>query len=453
MRALRSAALLLLSLAAASCAVDTDSLKPKTEAQCAAEGKKACGSKCMDFGVATGCGNPGCEPCPAVPTGNEAFCDAQSPSQCASRPPCPAGSAYCDGPTDTVCDDLVSSGANCGACGHYCGGAACSNWMCATGTIQPVGTNPADLAYDGTSLFLVLNNSPAAGQVSLWQDGAPVLTWTGRANRVEADTSGAVVWSTLTGDSIWEYRAGDVVPTLLFAPTSAPRNMALDPSYAYFSELGSTATHESAVDLVEVKRAPNAQPGHFLAQTFTGDVGIGGVALENPASSSSRAIVGTDNGALRWVSWDLSQTGTYATSIEPPISLVVYTGLVGAGSTAIQSVAFWLAASGNLYAKVLPSGPVVHIVSWTFPSNAGAAGLDLHADAGGVYWVDAGFQGANVNSTFSGTYGLVGEWRAAHDDTVVLYLSPTGRPSRVTTRADEVLWIDASNGSVLSVAK
>jgi hypothetical protein len=442
-----------LLLAVAACTVETDSLKPKTEAQCAAEGKKVCGYKCMDITPANGCGNEGCQACPAVPAGHEAICDAQTPSQCASRPPCTSGSAYCDGPTDMVCDDLVTSTANCGACGHYCGGAVCTAMQCAPTTVRPAGAGiPLDIAYDGTSLYWVVNDVPSPGRVSLYRSGAHVVDWAGAAMRVEADAYGAVMWSTRTGDPILEWRTGDVVPTLLFTPTSAPRSMALDPGYAYFSEVGSTATHESAVDLIEIRREPNALPGSFFYKTFTGDVGLGAVALESPGSSASRAIVGTDSGALRWVSYDLATSGTYASAVEAPLALAVYNGVVGGGTT-IQSIAFWLGASGNLYAKILPGGPVVPLVTWRIPSTAGAAGLDLHADAGGVYWVDAGFQGANVNSAYSGTYGIVGEWRAAYDDTIILHLSQTDRPIRVTADADQVVWLDGPTGGVYGVAK
>jgi hypothetical protein len=447
MRTLRLAPVL---LALAACSVDTASLKPRSDAECAALGQKVCGNRCMPITLENGCGNAGCSPCPAPQAGFEGYCDGSAPSACNTRPVCPAGSAYCEGPYDTTCDDIRSSGSNCGACGHVCGGPACNAYACDPQPVLAASANPPpDLGSDGASWYWMINDYlGVSGRASIFKDGLPGAQWVGYSSRIEVDALGAVLWSGRGGDSIWEVPRGAAAATLLFTPNSGVRSLALDPGYAYFSELGSAAAGESAVDLVEIFRAQNATPGQMAGHKFSGDVALTAVALEHPAAADSRAVVGTASGALRWLSYDLNTNGTYATGIEAPAALVAFTGLVGPGATTPQTLLFWVGETGNLFGKILPDGPVVNLTGWRTSSTGS---VDLFADGDGVYWVDSGFQGSNVGS--SGTWGLVGEWRASYDDVVILYLSATGRPTRVAANATQVAWIDGGTGAIWDVHK
>jgi hypothetical protein len=443
MRALRLAPLL---LALAACTVDTASLKPRSDAECAALGQKVCGNRCMPITLENGCGEPGCHACPAPPGGFESYCDGGAPSTCATRGICPAGSAYCEGPYDTTCDDISASTNNCGACGHFCD-TICSGYACAPGTIlAPTGIPPTDVASDGLSFYWAACNV-ATGRVTLFKDGVAGVNFPGCATRIEADAYGVVLWSENSGQSIWEIRSGDLAPTLLFTPNSGVRSLALDPNYAYFSEFGAAAAGETATDLLEIRRQPTATPGSFYGHAFTGDGGLTAVALEQPLTAQSNVVVGTETGALRWLSYDLRSSGTWAAGIETPAAIAAYHGQFG-GVTTPRTIVFWVGDTGNLYGKILPDGPIVNLTNWTRPST----GLvDIFADGDGVYWADSGFQAANVGS--SGTYGLVGEWRAAYDDVVVLYLSPTGRPAKVAATSTHVGWYDAGAGAIFDVHK
>lgn len=447
MRALRLAPLL---LAVAACSVDVDSLKPKADAECAAIGQKACGNRCMPITAANGCGNPGCQPCPTPPAGYDAYCS--SALTCQTRVACPvdpsyaARFAFCDGPDDTVCDDTESNVHHCGGCGHDCLGGTCANYACDTITLLPPSTNgPVDLGFDGTSVVWAQNDFGSAGTVGLFKDGAAVHQWTGHVDRLEADGTSVVLSSTRQGDPIVEvYESPSWVASTIFVPSSGVRAFAIDPLYAYVVELGSSASHETANDLVEVKRVPSTRITRFYYYDFSPSP-LTAVAVEN-AGGSGRTVVGTGTGELRWVSYDLASAGLYASSIDPAVELVVFNGAVGATGI-VKSYAFWVGESGNVYRRQLPAGSVENLTSWSYPT---AGRRDLFADADGVYWVDSAVDfGPSSTPRY---FGVVGEWRARHDEILPLYLSATGAPARVTATGSHVVWLDAS-GEILTVAK
>lgn len=440
-RALRLAAAAALPLALSACVVDTDSLKPRSDAECIARdpGSKACGYKCVSArDPSIGCGNAGCQPCPSGGPGWETFCGPAA--ECLTRPPCPAGQVYCDGPTDLLCDDLGTSGTHCGACDHYCYGAACVGGTCASTSL---GTVPGaqDISSDGTALFLLANDYGAPGTAAVLKDLAvpPFATWTGHATFLEADPYGFVAWDRTHGGGVWAAGTTGAPVGLLLTTSGTPVSAALDPAYVYLAETGGTATGETASDLVALERRAG---GLKLSYTFAGSA-LWTVAAAKPDSPYTDVLAGTTTGDLRWVNWDGTSEGTYATGIDVPVRLVVYDGNVGPAAVP-RSYAFWLGASGAFYRQALPAGPVETLVR---PVAETSTYLDLYADAEGVYWIDA-----TPNYT-----PFVAEWRAAHDDLVYLAVGDVvDPPARVAATVygypPGVFWLTAS-GALHAVPK
>jgi hypothetical protein len=77
-------------------------------------------------------------------------CDDGSvgPDECASGLCCAGNEVVCG----DSCLDVASDSANCGACGHDCGGTACSAGVCMPLTLAVVANAPAQLADDGADL-------------------------------------------------------------------------------------------------------------------------------------------------------------------------------------------------------------------------------------------------------------------------------------------------------------
>jgi hypothetical protein len=456
--------------------VDTDDLKPKSEAECADLGLKVCGYKCMPAGdPATGCAEPGCAPCPAAAAGGIVYCDpdlrcaakpacpagqdycegewdtvcddfqtsaahcggcgnACSTSCVAGRCACPAGQAYCDGPVDTVCDDLQASATNCGACGHGCASSATSA-TCTAGTCVPavaaVPGRPLDIDTDSSELFWIAEDPIFAGSGGLHRladvAGGNTAPWVGGLGAVDRLAVGAAEIFVSQGTSrgtVWKIAAG--AASAHYTPGGVVRAMALDREYLYLTETGPTPTL-----LMNVPRGA----GTIYAHDFVGAGGLAGVATLDPAGTG-RIVVGTETGALKWVSYDLTTEGTYATGIDPPVQVAVYRGEVGRDGVP-HEVAFWITRGGNVYAQDLPDGSVIPFTTWP-EIGSPPARMDVFADARGMVWSDA-------------RNGVVAEWRAARDD--VLLLAAGQSPGGVTATQDLVIWTDTLAGELRWVAR
>lgn len=433
MSTLRLAPALLLALAA--CVVNTDELKPKTDAECAyAPGLKACGNRCMPRTPANGCGNPGCQPCPPA-EGSEVFCDEFA--ACAVRPIPPPGFAYCDGQYDRLMDDLSSNPDHCGACGHGCRGGGCGGGFCSAAWVNNV-VGGQDIASDGSTVYWLATGLTAGTQSQASDGGARTWTWVGRATRLEVDPWGMVAWDVILGAPVYATDIPSGSPPAIFYPSGAIRSLSLDPAYAYLVEAGG-GPGETPNDLVAVPRIG----GPSLGYQFTTETTLTAVASERPSSTLTNIVVGSDQRNLRWVSWDGTASGSYASGVEAPVAMVVFEGFVGPSATTSSRVLFWLGATGGLFRKELPSGPVVTVVP---PVATPSTYLDLHADADGIYWVDytPGYQ------------PFVAEWRAAYDDLLYLALGdPSNPPFRVAATGSGnpyVYWMH-TDGSIYGVPK
>lgn len=426
MRTLRLVPALLLVLS--GCVVNTDELKPKTQADCAyAPGLKPCGNKCMRTDdPATGCANAGCNACPGVPSGWESYCDPAL--LCASRPPCPEGWAYCDGPYDGVCDDLLSDGSHCGACGRSCQGDACSLGECPTpivyASLTSGGTGNAwDLAYDGFSVYWVIDNYLSPWNGALVADGVVQAEWSGRPWRLVADADGIVVASMDASDAIWDVTGPTVTP--LTYPAAEVMSLSADPSYAYYSTFGSTA-------LQAVGRYSGSNWSYDLGAVLTATAPV------DPVYGGDDILAATAAGTLEWVDYGFGADGTYATGLEPPAALTVFTGAVGSAGTP-RRIAFWITTGGRVFRRELPAGPIIPVMGWDDSSTITFNYVDIAADADGVYWTDYHH------------YAVV-EWRAAREDVVLLASPLSDPPVAVAPATLGVLWLSGF-GNVHATAK
>ena len=101
----------------------------------------------------------------------------------------------------------------------------------------------------------------------------------------------------------------------------------------------------------------------------------------------------------------------------------------------MQTIAFWITATGDVFAKYLPSGPVHNV--YQSPVGTSPAAVDIVADWNGVYWADS----ANA---------IVAGWRALQDDVVLL--AYPAYPTHITVRnAFEVVW--SEGGELRSTSK
>jgi hypothetical protein len=294
----------------------------------------------------------------------------------------------------------------------------------------PTGLVPQSLASDGASLYWTANDIgfPGPGYAGLYRDGLFQMNWFGRASDLAVDSYGIVAWDALAGAPVLGLGGGSTVP--LFTPTGQIRSLAIDPSNVYLTEWPGGGVGEGPTNLVAVSRFGSISSSYGFPAS---DRALTAVAVDPTISD---VVMGTDSGAIRWMSFDGLSTDMYATGIEPPVALVVFHGYVGRGTVAPSTIAFWLGKSGNLFSMELPAGPVRNLTP-DMPAHA-VGELALVADSDGVYWVDS-------------AYGMVAEWRALYDDVVVLSW-PSSSPRRVAVMGSEVAWLEAS-GAVRSVAK
>jgi hypothetical protein len=438
MRALHLApvALAALGVALAGCVVDNSALAPRTDAECTDQlgvAAKACGNRCMvRTDPATGCASAGCEPCPQ-PGGTWAFCDGAL--RCATRPACPAGAVYCEGPTDATCDPLATSTVHCGACGHGCGGGACSGGFCDPVVVPSAVNAKALSATADRVVWLERSWGGDAAVLGLLADGELLTTVPGWNDHVLADRQGALVWSDAAGRPIVNVDNGRVRRDI-FTPTSPIRTLAADDSYALFAESGPTTGSEASTALLFAGR----DAGSSGLYRFPGESPIVAAAVIDPWVPTT-LLVATEAGALRWVDYLYRSDGISAAPVEPAVQLAVWRDDRGAGWSGEWSAAhaFWLDRSGNLWSRrVFPDGPLRRHTAVVGPATGA---LSLAADADGVYWSDQG-------------RGYVAEWRPAQDDVIHLYEDVANPPVAVAppTRSGRVHWLD-SRGRILGAPR
>jgi len=186
-------AIALLSLAA--CVVKTDELKPKTDAECAALGEKACGYKCVAVDdPASGCGEDRCTPCPANGLPHMvAACDTSD--ACGNA--CAAGWGDCNGGNDGCEISLLDDPLNCGACGRTCPG-SCSLGACAPLVqLYTTGFEPRGMVNHRGNLYFVQWSSDVYQQaLRRAGDGAHLAEQLGDVRWLASDPISDRIWMT-----------------------------------------------------------------------------------------------------------------------------------------------------------------------------------------------------------------------------------------------------------------
>lgn len=418
-----------LLLALAACVVDTDDLKPKTDAECADLGQKACGPRCVGLDdPATGCANAGCAPCPGGPSGMDAFCNAGACDYRAES--CEPGKEQCDGLGG--CEDLQSDEYHCGGCYHACWLTDCVSGICAPAVSWSdvvTGAVPIDLAVAPGGYFLI-----ADGAGGSWGNGVLVrddwISGLGTVDRLEVDASGNAYVSSLrdsqsAGGYIRYVARASTSATHFFAPEGEVRSMAMSPYELWITTWGGTSALYEASDLLAV---PFSDP--WASWDF--DLGaLAGVAYVEPLD---QVVFGSEAGELVWFDVSTSTFDVYRSGLATPTQIAIFQGTIGE-ELIPRTIAFWASEDdGSVRAMELPDGSV-----WTMwpPAGSPSSRMDISADASGVYWSDF-------------TNGVVAEWRAPYDDVVLL--SRGGNPLAVVGAADFVYWADL-DGNVRSVPK
>jgi hypothetical protein len=222
-------------------------------------------------------------------------CDATgnwtSPGTCPQpTPDCQQGNCLCAPnhitcPATNQCVDPQTDTLNCGTCGHSCLGGACVLGVCQGVILSPALGRPAGIAVDATSVYFTNQNTNtvnkvpitggpvqilAAGQstpqgiavdattvyfannggasnisrVDLNGVGAPVIMASGQQGALSVSIDATHVYWTTTSGTVSKTPLTAVVPTapivlasqsLQPADISTPQGLALDATYAYFT--------------------------------------------------------------------------------------------------------------------------------------------------------------------------------------------------------------------------
>ena len=149
---------------------------------------------------------------PSTPLSCNGQCVAQDSTHCASctdrcaaNVACKFGQCLCTNGTATchgACVDTKTDGQNCGTCSHDCGGASCSEGICAP--VQLAAANaPWGIATDGQRVFFTEQGDAGAVRGVLVDGGAPVTVAAAVQPRDIALFDGGVFWTDETAAG-WE---------------------------------------------------------------------------------------------------------------------------------------------------------------------------------------------------------------------------------------------------------
>jgi hypothetical protein len=266
-----------------------------------------CGADCVDTtSDVSHCG--GCNTtCPAPAANEVALC---TKGQCSVT--CIAPFADCDGAGTNGCEtNVLTSGADCGACGRVCLGAqACTAGTCPV-TTYIVGGQLGGLAVDASWVYFADQSSTGAIFEAPLGGGTPQSVYADNQATVLAVDATNLVWLHLN-DQIDSRPLSGGTPTILASPAGV-LDIALDGGWVYYGTSGgvlarvpedgsaSPVTMESgkapaslAVDGTDVYFA--ASSGDVLSVP----VGAQNVTASPFASNASAVAVATDATTVYW---------------------------------------------------------------------------------------------------------------------------------------------------------
>jgi hypothetical protein len=441
MRALRLAPLL---LALAACTVDTSSLKPKSDAECAAKdaNTKSCGYKCVPVDdPKTGCAAVGdCSPCPVNVPNAVAACTAG-----ACNVFCADGWSDCNGSGATAgdgCETHVdgNDSNHCGSCTRVCPSGTCAAGGCtgvALTTVSPV--TPRGIQNIGGTIYFVDAGTLGTPAGAVWNadTGTRVISQIGSAATwLAAYGAGALVsgsvgdagaplgWDLALGRISALNGAGTLTPISVAYPASLSDTIAglvtagSAPQYAFF-----TAAEQNVVYYYD------GSSTRTVAATPTEPQGLAVEASGNRVWFGSSA----SGGELRWVDLGTFSTGTLLAGTGHPSRLAVYDN--PASPTFPNPIVFWISEDdGSVRAARADGGG--SIATLVAPQGHAAVHADIAADANGVYW----------SNWWTGRLQM---WRASDDR--LLELGTSYAPYAVAVRGSTVYWTDNLDRAVYAV--
>ncbi len=436
-------------LAFAACKMSTDNLKPKTDAECAPTGQKACGYKCVAMDdPQTGCGEAQCGACSPPPNSYPACTPAL---ECGYA--CAPGWGDCDSSPANGCELRVAGGDpnHCGACFRTCP-VGCANGVCTPETYGAAG-QPRGIVFDPTGQRVYWVDDGNGGELaSLTEsllytphayglDGRPGSPALSRI-AVEKATPN-IVWA--TGAHLWTTTnvALYTIDTSLPPTTgpvpywSEPENPSPSGSERFF---GLAVIGNQAYFVRESVPGPCAvtSPGSRCWATGTAVRGLTTWPATTGTATAMALYYGypNDNGSLCYlVDWTVGEQ-TLASGIGSwPSRIAVHPGSPG------QPYAqwFWADESNGDVWRVPPSiaGQALppELVD---PGNGMQTEMDIQADTIGVVWSDS-------------RAGKVRAWRAY--DGAIFDVGRGGQPQGVALSPGYIYWTDSQNRSINRVPR
>lgn len=455
MRTLRLAPVLLLALVA--CQVDTNSLKPKTDADCWAADpySKACGPKCVRLDdPATGCGTLGdCAACPAGGAHTVPYCLGLTTSFCDVE--CEYGwddcnfDRYLPGSNGCELNVLQNDAFNCGACANRCASSECIAGACkgaaVTGVwpIRPIGIRNVNSAIyyldpdvDGGSLWELEKNA----EIAIGLGFTKWMTSLYGYNSVLASGTIADV-TTPYGYQLVIYDIAN-----LTAPPAAPASLWT----GYFSPAAFLGENIEGVGI-----NPGGLSGSaFFFSTNALNSGLygweGGFMYDTSLTSVSGVLgfatyetggrtfygVSSSGGEIRWIdvrgAAGSYSHGTLASATGTPARLALFENSYYAPVPRL----FWISdLDGSVRSTTIDGYGA--IVTHVPPQPYAPGGVDITADSNGVYFT-------NVSNH------TVQMWRPWDDR--VIDLGYSFGPLGIAVRYPQVWWTDPDSSAIYTVA-
>ncbi len=323
----------------------------------------ACTNACTTAG-ASQCSSDssGIETCATQSNGclgwNDTACGPQETclARCPIGSPCPRcicslGWANCDGIASNGCEtNLKTDGANCGSCGHSCGGGACSNGQCQPVTLASSVNQPVSIAVNGSGVFWlgniirpIINHPPDYGSALETANGSGNITllyaWfpTSNSPPIALAVDSAYAYWLVGGGEIGKSPlvTGGSVKSLVASIAGTPSAIAVDSSHVYWTT-NVDATAPASGNAVEMSSLDGSSVttlwGYYPCIGVTASGGDAYVTTVNPdrvvqeASGKNNLVANTvQPRAITSNGTDLFWTSDSGAIYEQPISFSSYT--------------------------------------------------------------------------------------------------------------------------------